>query len=203
MFGDFHLDTQTAAVILAAGYSSRMGSHKALLRFDKDNDFIQKIVSLYANEGVDRMVVVVNRDNEISIKTSLQAAKYSGVQIVLNPHPEWERFYSIRCGLSAVEGMGKCFIHNCDNPFVEDYVVRKLLLGFVPRAVTLPEFEGRRGHPVLLSADIIQAVLGHSENSCNFKTFLDNFSVNVVQVDTPSILFNINTREDLQNSMTK
>jgi molybdenum cofactor cytidylyltransferase len=191
----------TAAVILSAGNSVRMGTHKALLRFDERHNFIQKIVSGYAEVGVRKMVVVVNKDNKEAITSCLSAPEYGTVQLAVNEHPEWERFYSIKCGLVQVAEFENCFIHNCDNPFVDPDVIRKLFVGFQENALTIPEFEGQRGHPVLLPLNIIQAVLCHPENSCNFKTFLSPFQVKTISVDNNSILFNINTKEDLQNTV--
>ncbi len=194
---------QTAVVILSAGNSVRMRSHKALLRFDAGHDFIQKIVSVYAEAGIKKRVVVVNKNNADAIATSLSAMQSGRVQLVLNEHPEWERFYSIKCGLAEVARIENCFIHNCDNPFVGADIIRRLLAGFSAEAVTVPEFKGRRGHPVLLSRNIIQAVIAHPENSCNFKSFLSAFRCNLIPVDDSSILFNINTRDDLHKTTCK
>ena len=191
---------ETAVVIPAAGNSARMGSHKALLPYDGQQSFIRKIVSAYAEAGIQKVVVVVNRDNADGIKASLRGNDFGNVQLVMNGHPEWERFYSIKCGLAEVAAYEACFIHNCDNPMVGAAVIRKIQEGFLKGGVTVPEFHGRRGHPVLLSRNIIQAVLGHPENSCNFKSFLSAFPTKTISVDNNSILFNINTREDLQNS---
>jgi molybdenum cofactor cytidylyltransferase len=201
MFGEFRFDTkmqpEIAVVILAAGYSSRMGTHKALLKYDDSYNFIQKIVSVYILAGLRNIVVVVNRDNADVISASLQAEEFGEVIFVLNEHPEWERFYSIKCGLAEVVAFENCFIHNCDNPFVNVDVISKLLDGYSANAVTVPEFESRRGHPILLPRKIIQSVLCYTENSCNFKSFLSDFQIKTISVDSNCILININTKDDL------
>jgi molybdenum cofactor cytidylyltransferase len=196
---DTEILTDTALVVLAAGYSSRMGSPKALLKFDEDHDFIQKIVSVFAEAGLRKMVVVVNSANVAGIAASLQAAGVVKADVVVNEHPERERFYSIQCGLAAVEGYGRCFIHNCDNPFVPADIIHQMMNVFEKDAVTVPEFRGERGHPVLLPRNIMQAVVAHPENNCNFKSFLSNYTTKTISVDDNSILLNINSREDLQN----
>jgi molybdenum cofactor cytidylyltransferase len=188
--------SQTAVVIPAAGNSVRMGSHKALLRFDEKYNFIQKIVSVYAEVGLQKLIVVVNKNNADAINASLNAPEYGNVHSVLNKHPERERFYSIKCGLEKVSGFEKCFIHNCDNPYVDTLVIRKLLEGFTSESVTLPEYLGKRGHPVLLSRDIIQAAISDHENSCNFKEFLSKFKSTIISVDNKTVLYNINSKLD-------
>jgi molybdenum cofactor cytidylyltransferase len=193
------MPAETAAVILAAGYSSRMGRHKALLRFDEKHNFIQKIIQTYKQAGIGKIVLVANNDNAELISESIENEDVLLVDMVVNEHPEWERFYSIKCGLAEVSDVACCFIHNCDNPFVPVNIIQQMMNAFEEDAVIIPEYKGERGHPVLLSHNIIEAVLSHPENSSNFKTFLAGFPNKIVSVDDPCILFNINTREDLQN----
>ena len=197
------IPTDKAVVILAAGNSSRMGTHKALLRFDEKYNFIQKIIQTYKNAGIDWITVVANEDNAELIAESIDDDDCFLVYVAVNMHPEWERFYSIKFGLLELSDVACCFIHNCDNPFVPEDIIHQLMNEFEADTVIVPEFKGERGHPVLLGHNIIQAVLNHPENSCNFKSFLSTFPTKTISVDNNSILFNINTREDLQNSMTK
>jgi molybdenum cofactor cytidylyltransferase len=188
--------SETAVVIPAAGSSSRMGTHKALLQFDEQYNFIQKIVLLYTEVGIRKIVVVVNKDNSGPILASLKDPQFGKVLYVLNEHPEWERFYSIKCGLAQISGYEKCFIHNCDNPFVCAEVIIRLLNGFLADGITIPVHEGRKGHPVLLAHNIIQAVMGHGENTSNFRYFLENYSHKCVTVYSEDILYNINSKQD-------
>ena len=51
-----------AVVILSAGYSERMGSHKALLKFSKNLNFIEKITETYIDSGIKNICLVVNSD---------------------------------------------------------------------------------------------------------------------------------------------
>jgi molybdenum cofactor cytidylyltransferase len=187
---------RSAVVIPAAGSSVRMGSHKALLMFDQRYNFIQQIVSKYAEVGISKIVVVVNKDNIDLIRSSLNATEFGNVQLVLNEHPEWERFYSVKCGLEKVVEFDNCFIHNCDNPFVSMAVIRKLMEGFRENTLIVPEFEGKRGHPVLLSRNIIQAALYPQEKSSNLRSFLGKFKSTIISVDTKNILYNINSNQD-------
>jgi molybdenum cofactor cytidylyltransferase len=186
----------TSVLIPAAGNSMRMGSHKALLKYDEHFNFIQKIVSEYRGAGVSEVVVVVNSNNAVSISDSLKGKEFGKIKFVLNEYPERERFFSIRCGLSILTDPGNCFIHNCDNPFVDAIIIQKLLKSFRENSVTIPEYCGFRGHPVLISNNIIQAILSHPDNDCNLKMFLEKFPANIISVDSDSILHNINTKRD-------
>jgi len=190
------LQQNISVLIPAAGNSIRMGSHKALLKYDEHFNFIQKIVSVYRGAGIREVVVVVNSHNAVSISDSLNRKEFGNLKFVLNKHPERERFFSIRCGLSILTVPGNCFIHNCDNPFVDTITIQKLLKSFKENSVTIPEYCGFRGHPVLISNNIIQAVLSHPENDCNLKIFLGKFPANIISVDSDSILHNINTEQD-------
>jgi len=51
-----------AAIILSAGKSTRMGTHKALLEFDEKNNYAQKIIEQFLQAGAKKCVLVVNNE---------------------------------------------------------------------------------------------------------------------------------------------
>ncbi len=182
----------SAAVILAAGNSSRMRTHKALLKFDEGHNFIQKIAAEYLKANVQDIIVVVNSDNHDAIHDSLSTPEFSTVQLVLNQHPEWERFYSVQCGLSRAVAHQNCFIHNCDNPMVSADIINTLLQEFLVNHVVIPEYKGEKGHPVLLCRSIVEEVLRYNGKEGNLKVILDGFAQKVVEVEDGGVLVNIN-----------
>ncbi|MCD4791101.1 MAG: nucleotidyltransferase family protein, partial [Bacteroidales bacterium] len=115
----------SSCVILAAGLSNRMGKKKPLLRFNNELTFLEKIVSVYKSWGVEKPVVVVNRDVLFKIN-QLKSQWLEDCKFVLNQHIGYGRFYSIKLGLQNIMKNLPVFIHNVDNPFVNHCVLQLL-----------------------------------------------------------------------------
>ena len=135
----------TAAIILAAGMSKRMNSPKALLPFDARHTFIEKISSSYFDWGCSEIIVIVN------IKTASLVRQLESmpalVTLIINEHPEFERFYSLKLGLSAVKRSEYCFFQNVDNPFIDDTILDLLYASRSPDTYVSPVFEEKEAIP--------------------------------------------------------
>ena len=181
-----------SVIILAAGRSSRVGTPKFALPFKEDRTFLEEIVGQYHSFGCEKIIVVLNREGvEYLEKYTLNIP--DNVVFVTNLHLEWERFYSIKLGVEAVAGSQPVFIHNVDNPFVNIEVLQKLNLALVDMAV--PLFNGRGGHPILISEHVQKQIQLEKKNDLIFSDFLTGFKKKVVDVDDENILVNINTKE--------
>ena len=184
-----------SAIILAAGKSSRMGIPKLSLKYDDSNIFIEHIINEYRSFGCKEIVIVVNETgNNFLIENKIQFP--DKVKIVINEHPDWHRFYSLKIGAKSLSEFTMAFIHNVDNPFVNCKVLNKLLKNIDTADYIHPEFNGKGGHPILLSEKIINDVRTTQEDQLHFKDFLNQYSKMKVQVDDEKVLVNINTMEE-------
>ena len=102
---------QTSALILAAGFSKRMGSCKALLKTPCGKSFLEFIVDGYCQAGIRNIVVVVN-ENLMSEVESNYAELKKKCWFVVNRKPELGRFTSIKIGLSVINSSNFVFLHN-------------------------------------------------------------------------------------------
>src|SRR5690242_9541324 len=95
-----------------------------------------------------KVVVVLGHDAQrIRLGISLPA----GAAVIENPDYQTGRSSSIRCGIEAADPFTRALlICGVDQPLDRD-VVTPLIAAFDPEqhAYAVPEFEGRRGHPVL------------------------------------------------------
>ena len=177
-------------VILSAGESSRMNTPKSFLKYDLNRRFIDKIIDEYKNIRINKIVVVVNkRDFD---KLNLQ----DNISVCINEHLEYERFYSIKLGLEKIEDCDFCYIQNIDNPFVNDVILRNLYFKRNINGSTVPVYNERGGHPVLIGQDVINRIRKTNGSILNFKELLSEFPCNRIEIDDESILRNINSPED-------
>lgn len=147
-----------AALILAAGESSRMGSDKALLPYH-GSTFLEHIIKTLRNAGLERVAVVLGHHaGEIQ-----RALNLSGVEVVVNQNYGGGQTSSLQAGLRALDRKDVQAVLLClvDHPAISEDVVRKLIAAFnQSRApVVIPTCQGRRGHPVLITRPLFAELL--------------------------------------------
>ena len=144
----------TAALLLAAGESKRLGRPKQLEPWGKTN-LLGHVVGRAAEFPVDEVWVVLGHESDrIIAETELGEAG-----IVENP--EWEEGIasSIRVGLDAVNRLSRCdrvLIMVADQPEVSVSVVEELLASHqkAGRPVTVPKYRYSWGNPVVVDRSL-------------------------------------------------
>lgn len=184
-----------SCVILSAGNSGRMGSHKALLQFDESRTFIQQLTWVYHLAGVGQIIVVCSPALALVLSDS---ADFFGcpVELVINSNPEAGRFNSLQLGLERVNNGNCCFFQNVDNPFVSVELLTLMHESFRGDRAAIPVYSGRPGHPVLLGREIIRKILEAPEPHARIDDFLKASGPEYVAVPFEGILANINTPEE-------
>ncbi len=158
-----------AAVILAAGESSRLGAHKPLARL-AGQSLLERVVGLFRAAGAAEVIVVAGRGAaETCAEAERLAALGLPVRCVVNEGHAEGMFSSVRAGLAALPipekggaaGGDAVFVLPVDIPLVRGHTLRLLLERFAAApaearpAVLHPLFAGRRGHPPLISARVV------------------------------------------------
>jgi CTP:molybdopterin cytidylyltransferase MocA len=188
------MKTDTAVIITAAGLSGRMGMPKALLPWDAEMNFLEKIISTYTRFGCGEIIVVLNE--KTYSKCSETALPY--VVYILNPHPELERMYSIQLGLKAINNANYCFIQAIDNPFINQLILEEIYLHRAEEGYVSPKYYGKSGHPVLLSKTIIDYICQIEIGKLHFNEVLKSFPQKDISLEFSEILININKYDDYQ-----
>lgn len=184
-----------SAIILAAGKSERIGFPKLSLKYDSETTFIEQIVKKF-NELACREIVLVINESGIQYLEKYNISFEKNVSVVLNEHPEWHRFYSLKRGVQGLSMPQSVFVHNVDNPFVSIETLNELLANQLKADYLFPEHENIGGHPILLSQHIVNEILQIEANQIHFREFLEQFSRSAVSVMDENILVNINTLEE-------
>jgi CTP:molybdopterin cytidylyltransferase MocA len=136
----------TAAILLAAGRSRRMGAFKPLLPFGGQTVAEACVENLLAG-GVGEVVVVVgHRGDEVRRRLA-----HLPVRFALNASEESEMGASIARGVEQVSPEAKAvLIALVDQPAVPPEIIASLnaAAGQTGARLVVPEYEGRGGHPV-------------------------------------------------------
>ncbi|HET6413082.1 MAG TPA: NTP transferase domain-containing protein [Anaeromyxobacter sp.] len=186
-----------AALVLAAGMSSRMRQLKPLLPF-AGSTVLERAVHTFLDAGVEDVTVVIGHQGE-RFRPVLDAL---GVRWVVNPDFRQGMYSSVLAGMSALApGVEGTFILPADMPAVRSLTVE--LVAHVFRgsgaAVVYPMFRGRRGHPPLIARRLFAAIVGgagegglqqllarHDEEAC------------AVRVLDEGVVLDLDTRADYE-----
>src|SRR6202166_4492832 len=138
-------------MILSAGASSRMGRPKALLPY-REGTFLEHLIEVTRHPRISVTRVVLGAGAEV-----IRAiAKLDASIVVLNPDWEQGQLSSICAGLRSLDGIDIDGVVLCpvDHPLVSARLVNELVEKFYEekKAIVLPTYEGRRGHPVIFSS---------------------------------------------------
>jgi len=186
-----------SAIILSAGKSSRMGVPKFSLKVNPTTTFLENIIKEYIAFGCMEIVVVLNPDGEVFLR-QIELKLSHIVKVVINEHPEWERFYSLKLGAKGLKIPTNTFVSNIDNPFVNQDVLNCLALTGEGFNYVNPTYNGKGGHPFLLSENVLADLIAEEKDEIHLKEFLGRYSKSKVEVDDERILANINTKEEFR-----
>lgn len=187
-----------AGIVLSAGKSVRMGVPKFSLKLDNGLTFIEKIVDEYFYFGCSNIIVVLNAENKM-LFDSLNLQLPRNTIIVVNNHPEWERFYSLKLSAKALYVPKPMFVSNIDNPFFGQSLLRSMYVACRGCDYASASFMGRGGHPFYLSKTVVSDLRNEQSDNRHIKDFLSNYPKKLIPVDDPKVLLNINTPDDLNS----
>jgi molybdenum cofactor cytidylyltransferase len=185
-----------AAIILAAGYSSRMGRFKPLIELEGQT-ISRRLIAMYRELKIDSYLVVGWQSAELR-----RALTIAPDQIVENPDFAEGMFSSIRAGLRALPNQPyrSFFIHPVDVPLVRPFSLQRLLAVNAqdPGAILYPCFGGRRGHPPLISISLAPSILDW-QGGGGLHGFLQTHEemAREVNLADSNILFDIDTPDTL------
>lgn len=187
-----------SAIVLAAGFSSRMGEFKPLLPLG-NRSILERVIILFQKTGIrDIHVVIGHRQSELHpIVDKLD------VHGIFNPDYRHDMFTSVVIGLGALgSGTEAVFILPVDIPLVKPSTIHSLLSAYQENRGHLlyPTFGGKRGHPPLIPFSYARDIIKwQGENGLNGA--LKHFESNALEIKVPdeNILFDLDTPEDYQN----
>ena len=147
----------TAALIVAAGMSSRMGDFKPLLNIGSIS-IAQRVVATFQQAGVEKIVMVTGY-NAVMLERHLAG---NGVVFLRNEKYETTQMFDSVCiGLSYLrDKCGRVLFTPVDIPLFTADTVHRLLETDAPLAC--PAVDGETGHPTLIGASLFDRILSDS-----------------------------------------
>lgn len=174
-------------LLLAAGRSRRMGRSKALLPHGAGTWLEAQVVALRA-QGLSHGCLVVG---EAAPYRTL--AESLDLELRVNPDPESGPFASLHLGLEGC--LGAVFVSPIDVPLT--HRLGRLWEALGEAEAAQPAYQGRPGHPVLLSVGLVARLraLDPRDPAARLDHLLQGARTVRVELDDPRILLNLNTPE--------
>ena len=185
----------TAALIVAAGMSSRMGDFKPMLNIGSIS-IAQRVVANFQQAGVDKIVMITGY-NATMLERHLTG---NGIVFLRNEQYETtQMFESVCIGLKYLEG--KCdriLFTPVDIPLFTAATVGTLLAS--EALLASPVCDGKAGHPTLIDASMSPFILSHSGEG-GLRGALENCPAPITEiaVDDRGILHDADTPEDYRS----
>jgi len=176
---------ETAAIILAAGNSSRMGKPKSLLPWP-DRPLLEHQLCTLIKCEVDPIVVVLGSDKRHILSA---IPSFPNVKFKSNPVPQMGRSHSIRLGIREISTSSseQVIIVNVDQPLSTVLINRLIEAGNQNpnSALVLPKSHETISHPPLLRSHLYDELISLSEQSLGLRQIVDRFKSNAILVDIP------------------
>lgn len=185
-----------AAIITAAGASSRMGTHKALLAWRGTTLVTHQVERLRA-AGFETIVVVVGSEAE-----AVRAAVPEGARIVHNREWRQGRSGSIEAGAAALPGeLDAVLVVGVDQPLTAPVLDQLTPHAGAPLVEPVDE-AGRHGHPVVFGAEQVSSLLSLEGHPEGLRSLVHELRPRGVQVEVANLRhWDLNTPEDYRRAV--
>jgi molybdenum cofactor cytidylyltransferase len=176
--------SQVAAVILAAGQSSRMGCNKLILEIE-GKPMLRHVAEAAIASLAHPVVAVLGNESAIVVR----ALEGIDVAIVENPDFQTGMGSSIRAGIAALpETSEAALILLGDMPAISPPFIDRMVVAFDAadaRAICVATYNGRRGHPVLFARRYFPDLL-KLEGDVGARRIIAENSTDVFEVESDS-----------------
>ncbi|MSP79186.1 MAG: nucleotidyltransferase family protein [Dehalococcoidia bacterium] len=190
------------AILLAAGFSSRMGQLKALLPW-QNTTLINYQIQCLKQAGCETVTVVLgHRPAEVGAALPTD----NSVHAVINEHYQVGKTTSIKLGLAHVpKNADAVVLLAVDQPRPIPLVAELLQEFREHRApITQPTFGGHRGHPIIFRADLLPELTRITEETQGILPIANKYrqEARLIPVDSPIVLLDVNTQADYKEAQS-
>ncbi len=190
------LNRMTAAILLAAGESSRMGQPKQLLDWQGRTLVAAQVETLLEAQCSPVIVVLGAHGNRVRRSIPGRA----DVQLTTNHQWRGGRASSIRAGARAVPSeVDAVAVVSVDQPTRAAVVTRlaKELSVSTDALIAVPRHEGRNGHPPVFRAELLPELRNVTERQEGLRQIRRRHADRTIflEMNDPFVTLNLNTRE--------
>jgi molybdenum cofactor cytidylyltransferase len=183
---------RVAAVVLAAGRASRMGSNKLIAELDGEPIVRRTVRAVLGSRA--RPVVVVTGHEAEAVRGALAGLD---VRLVHNPDFADGMSTSLRAGIAAAGAVHAALVCLGDMPRLEAHHLDAVIDAFAagdPDQIVVPTYDRKRGNPVLWPSCYFTEIAELS-GDVGARALIDRHAdhVRLLAIDDPAILVDVDT----------
>ena len=194
-------------IILAGGQSQRMGIAKGLLDYN-DTYWLLEQLNRISKTQIKEVYIGLGFHYQDYFKaipwlaeaeTDYEPFNTMKVKVVINPHPERGSFSTLQAVLQTIEKKYDVLLCPIDIPIPNAKDLNAIIE--IKNEVVLPNYDGKNGHPIKLSASFWKSLTQLDPKEANARLDFQIKKVNSAQitqvkVNDSAILKNLNTQKD-------
>jgi molybdenum cofactor cytidylyltransferase len=187
---------RVAAVLLAAGSSTRMGANKLLLSLG-GQAVVRRAVQSAIDSGVDRVVVVLGHEADL-VRAQIEDL---ACEVIVNPDHERGVGTSLHAGIRAATSADAVVVLLADMPFVSAEMIR----GVVERhratgaRLVLSHYGDVQAPPTLYARALFEEVLAEPDERCGKRIAKRHADEAVIASWPESALRDLDVAEDYED----
>lgn len=180
------------AIIMASGYSKRMGKDKLLLEY-KGKTFVERTIDTVSKCSFMEIILVAR-------ETKVRAfGEVKDIVVVENRNADKGISESIKLGVSNAESSDGYMFFTADQPFLKASMIENLMkkFGENPQNIIIPVFNGKRGNPVIFPAALKTEFL-ELNGDTGGKAVIENHKdiVKLIEISESLSLLDVDTEEN-------
>jgi CTP:molybdopterin cytidylyltransferase MocA len=199
-------------VLLAGGKSERMGHPKGLL-LHNDNYWLETQLKSIASSGGTEVYIALGFHTATYceklpwLTSALQVPiTYLNLNIraIVNPNPERGSFSSLQTVLAEISEHTTVLLCPIDVPIPKDETLQLLLEK--KQAIVIPNYKGKNGHPIVMTASFWKPLLQLDPNKSRLDFLIKacpSSMISIVPVENPEVILNLNKPEDWETYQQK
>lgn len=201
------MENNTVFVLLAGGKSERMGVTKGLLEYNQTFWILEQIHRISTAQLSEVYIGLgFNYQHYLTaipwfVEAQTHFVNYQGikVRVIINENPEMGSFSTLQTVLKKIPSNQSVLINPIDIPIL-DLTGLNTIIG-TQNNIVLPNFEGKNGHPIKLSAAFWSplTLLNPADKNARLDVEIkkvDPSEIAIIELNDSSIVKNLNTKKD-------
>ena len=181
------------AIVMASGFSTRMGNNKLLLEY-RGKTIIENTLDILKKSNFKEIIVVSQYEEVLSI-----ASKYS-FKTVLNKKAYLGQSESIKLGIKNSSDCEGYMFFVGDQPLLNKMDIDNLIKYFKDnnKYIIIPKYENKKGNPVIFPKCLKNKLLMLKNNEKGKKVISEYDKIKYIYVKRETLL-DIDTKKDYEN----